>query len=167
VPHVIASPEERAALQRKYRILAELRGAREAAIAQGLAEFPSDEKLPRRAVMKALVAEFPGSLRELDETSAAALRARADALARGDHAPWIDAAALFHRALREALQLRRGSLQTGGFWTDAGWRAQVLIPPTGRLLDVVWGAVAQALGLTPREAELLVYPNAPPRGVRV
>jgi hypothetical protein len=163
--------EHLAALARKYQVLTALREAREAAVAQGLTEFPDDEKLPRREAMKALAAEFPGSLRELDESTAGELRDRREALARGERSPWMDAAVLFHWALREALQLRRGSLREPSYWqapfVTRELRAQVLAPPTGRVLDVVWTAVAIELGLTPRAAELLVYPKAPPRGTRV
>jgi hypothetical protein len=162
--------EQLVALARKYRVLTTLREAREAAIAQGLTEFPDDEKLPRRAAMKAVAAEFPGALRELDEASAEELRLRRDALDRGERTEWMEAAVLFHWALREALMLRRGSLQEPTYWREPfvsdSLREQVLRPPTGRVLDVVWTAVARELGITPRAAEQRVYPKAPPRGAR-
>ena len=159
--------EQLAALARKYRTLMAMREVFEGVIARGLMEFPADEKPSRRAAMKAIAMEFPGALRELDEAPMEELRARAEALERGARALWMDAAVLFHWALREALQLRRGLLQQPSFWREERDRALVMAPPTGRLLDVVWTAVAAELGLSPREAERLVYPKAPPRGTRV
>jgi hypothetical protein len=169
---------DRAALEGlswKYRTLTVLRETREAAIARGLVRFPTDEAEPRRAVMKALAARHPGALRELDESTAAELRARATALelalAGGPVEPWMEAAALFHLALAEALRMRRGALFVPVFWVvgrvGAGLRGDLARPPSGRLLDVVWTAVARELGTTPREAERLVYPRAPPRGARI
>lgn len=167
---------ERADLERlcaKYEVLLRLRSEREAAIARGLLAFPDDERLPRRRAMHALASEFPGALRELDDSDVRALGDRLEAIRRtlagAEVAPWMEAAVLFHRALREALLLRAGR-PSGDFWShpSRGTLAPLIeVRGSGRLLDVVWSAVAETLGVTPRAAELLVYPRAPARGVRV
>lgn len=171
------SPGERAeleALTRKYRTLARLRADREEAIAKGWERFPEPEATARRRDMHLLATEFPGALRELDASRPGEFEERIAALERAlrDDAPeaWMFAAAAFHLALREALQIRANRLAEGRWWTAGRLTPAELQrlrhPPNGRVLDVVWESVAAALGCTPREAELLVYPRAPKRGVR-
>jgi len=65
------TPAQLLELREKHRVLWALRQAREAAMADGLTEFPEKDRPARRATMQALAAQFPGSLRELDEASAA------------------------------------------------------------------------------------------------
>ena len=163
------TPAQLLELREKHRVLWALRQAREAAMADGLTEFPEKDRPARRATMQALAAQFPGSLRELDEASAAELAVRLAeieaAVETGAVALWMETAILFHWALRDALRLRRGLLPTSEFWEAA--TAAPLNPPTGRLLDVVWEEVAARLEITSRAAEVLVYPRAPMRGTRV
>jgi hypothetical protein len=157
------------ALARKYRALLELRQPREAAIALGLSSFPVEEGAPRREAMRVLAEEFPGALRELDDATAAELAARLraieSALAGGPAERWMLAATLFHAGLREALRIRRGDEGALAFWSRDDLDG-VRRPSSGRLLDVVWTAVADRLRISPREAERLVYPRAPARGAR-
>src|SRR5436305_1862365 len=100
-----------ARLGAKYRILAELRARREELQRGGATAFPPEEGSRRRSAFRALAAEFPGSLRELDVTSAVALQARCAAieaaLAGGPEEPWMEVAAAYHRTLREALAVKR------------------------------------------------------------
>ncbi len=89
------------ALTRKYRTLRALRDAR----AQGGDVAPAD-------VLRALAAEFPGALRELDVLDGDTLTARAEGTARAleDPArvePWMHWMVAFHRTLAAALALRR------------------------------------------------------------
>lgn len=158
-----------AALASKYETLVELRRTRDEAIARGLTSFPPEDRPMRRARMRQLATHFPGSLRELDDLDRDALHGRlASARAALDGAPvqpWMQACSLFHEALAGAFAMKRGG--SSAFWAERkALHASVLAPPTGRLLDVVWTAVADALGLSPAQAERLVYPNAPQWGVR-
>jgi hypothetical protein len=140
----------------KYRALVRLRRTREEAIAQGLSRFPADQTDARREAMRELATHFPGSLRELDESSAVELESRlvavTAALDGGPTEPWMSAAILFHRTLRAELEARRSPNPAR--------------PATGRILDGVWDVVARALRISAREAELLVYPKAPVSGTR-
>ena len=157
------------ALLGKYETLHALRSSREEAIRKGWLSFPLSERPARRRTMQSLAARFPGALRELDEADAEALAARIAelkaALAGGPRLPWMEACALFHEALREALATRRGA--SSPFWeARSAFASELARPSGGRLLDVVWTAVGAELGVTPGEAERLVYPNAPARGIR-
>jgi hypothetical protein len=167
VRHVIprVTPAQIDRLRVKYRLLLQLRETRDAAIIEGFTEFPEDEQRPRRTTMKALAAEFPGALRELDDTSLEEVRERLVELDAGVVSPWMEAVSLFHWALREALALRREPGASCSFWSGEAL-GTVRAPPTGRLLDVVWTAVAAELNVTPGAAERLVYPRAPGRGIR-
>lgn len=163
------TPAQLAELIAKYETLVELRRTRAEAMARGWNAFPLEARPGRRRTMQALAARFPGSLRELDDASLEALSHRLVALrlaALGaDCQPWMPACSLFHEGLREALAARRGA--PSPFWSEReSLQRQLARPPTGRLLDVVWTAVAETLRITPGEAERLVYPNAPARGVR-
>ena len=153
----------------KYETLLELRRTREEAIARGWHCFPLAERPARRRTMQSLAARFPGALRELDEADVRELSTRVDELKRTiAGAPplrWMEACALFHEALREALATRRGA--PSPFWSARpSFAAELERPSGGRLLDVVWTAVGAELGVSPGEAERLVYPKAPARGIR-
>lgn len=157
------------AMVSKYETLVELRRTREAAMAKGLTSFPPEDRPVRRARMRQLAARFPGSLRELEDLDGDALARRLSALQRslagGPVEPWMRACCLFHEALAGALAMKRGA--ASDFWQrHEALQPTVLAPPTGRLLDVVWTAVGETLGLSAGEAERLVYPKAPRRGVR-
>lgn len=66
------------------------------------------EDAPRDA-LRALSAEFPGALRELDRLSVEEIEARLIALRSGTPGPVLEAVALYHRRLREALTSHRNS----------------------------------------------------------
>jgi hypothetical protein len=91
-----------AELLRKYRAMLQLR-----------AEAVGNEARER---LRALAAEFPGALRELDRTATAELQRRADACARaaaGDEAEsWIAWMARYHELVRERLAARRADADT-------------------------------------------------------
>lgn len=145
-------------LVEKYEVLVSLRRTREEAAARGMNSFPANERPARRRAMKALASRFPGSLRELDDSGIDGLRERLAQLRstrQGERfLPWMKACSLFHEEVREVLAARRRA------------KGRVQRPATGRLLDGVWMTVGEKLGVSAREAERLVYPNASPCSVR-
>jgi hypothetical protein len=149
-------------LRGKYQRLVELRAARDAAIALGQSGFGDVERPARRQQMKDLAREFPGALRELDDSTADQLAGRLAAveatLESGERPRWMEATLLFHHALRSALALKSNESAGDDFWS--GREALVRRPPTGRLLDLVWALVGERLGLSADDAERLVYPRS-------
>lgn len=122
---------ERAALLRKYRVLARWRLAKDRAYAPGRgADAPPEEDVAERNPMRDLAAEFPGALRELDRLGAVELERRAEVLARlveggaDGRAPereeeWIAWILAYHRELGRVLAEKRaggapGSPSPGG-----------------------------------------------------
>jgi hypothetical protein len=142
------------ALARKYRRLVELRARRD-----GGGTGPATT----RAELRAVAAEFPGALRELDTLGTAELRRRAQACAAaaagGAGEPWMAWIDRFHELMRRALQAR--ARDTGA---DPFERA-VLSPPGGRMLPVVVAAVAAAFGEPPDRVAATLFPSRrPPKG---
>jgi hypothetical protein len=89
------SPDGTAALARKYRALVALRARRDGAGPPAT-----------RDELRALAAEFPGCLRELDTLGAAELTRRATACAAGPPEPWMDWIAAYHEEVRRLLAAR-------------------------------------------------------------
>ncbi len=137
------------ALQEKYRLLTALHGDREKAQGVGLDSFDGTDRAARRAAMRSLAEKFPGALRELDDSTTADLSDSIDgdrgALNGGPHESWVEAMALFHEVLREALAIRR--------------ETPTRVAQGSRMLDEIWKSVAARMRLTPQEVERLVYPR--------
>lgn len=146
------SPERIEALARKYRRLADLRGRRD-----GDGSGPA----ATRAELRALAAEFPGALRELDTLGAPELRRRADACAAaaaGQPAePWMLWIDRFHELMRRALQARARGAGADAFERDA------LAPPDGRMLPLVLSEVAAAFGEPLDRVAAALFPSRRPR----
>jgi hypothetical protein len=140
-----------AALARKYQALVALRGRRDS----GGAPAGRDE-------LRALAAEFPGCLRELDTLGGAELSRRAAAAAAaaagGAREPWMAWIAAYHALMTEALAARaRGA---------AGERDELaraaLDPPEGRLNVVVLRALGERFGVAAATiADTLFPPRRP------
>lgn len=173
----VATSSELADLGAKYGRILALREAHERAKA-GLAREPDP-----RAEMAAIAARWPGALRELDELPLDVVRARGEALALAARdpscaAPWMTAQVVFHRWARGALAAKRwlgkrrvvdaevtaafadacarGEIaEDASMWIDA--LATLARPPRGRVLDAVWPAVAEALGVSEAEARAVVF----------
>jgi hypothetical protein len=132
-------------LRGKYRRLLELRLAREAAVEAGHASFPMEERGARRAAMKQLADEFPGSLRELDVSSSRELELRLaeldQALLDGPVPDWAPVCLALHEVLRHLLRSPHAKHEPGY-----------------RLMTTAWGAVAERTGVSATDAERLVYP---------
>ena len=134
-------------LARKYATLVELRRRRDAGgdAAGG-------------GALRALAAEFPGCLRELDTLGLAELerRARTTEVALREPAsvsgePWIAWIAAYHGLMRAALAIRAPgpaprtdaelsdlASRAAGIPVDAAFVSHVLAPPSGRLSIVVF-----------------------------
>lgn len=95
----------------KYRTLAALRVRREELEGAGCSGFSPEEGAERRRIFRRIAREFPGALRELDESDAARLQRRADeleaALAGGSVPSWAALVIDYHALLRDALAVKR------------------------------------------------------------
>jgi hypothetical protein len=158
------SSEVRAGLLTKYREMLLLR----AGVVDGTVEDP-------RARMAALAAQFPGSLREIDEIPLGELERRVRILGEpGPDEPWMLAHHAFHRLLRGALIVRKRLARTAtnldGAPADLDatlddpdallWRESVeaLAPREGlRLSRVVTRRLSQELSITAAELDSLLY----------
>jgi hypothetical protein len=141
------APERLQALARKYRRLVELRTRRDGA-----------GPAATRAELRALAAEFPGALRELDTLGAPELARRAAAcgaaLAGGIQEPWMAWIDAFHALMRRALDLRAADGAPAGAFERA-----VLEPPGGRMLPVVLEQVAATFGTPPEQVAATLFPS--------
>ena len=114
-----------------------------------------------RDELRALAAEFPGCLRELDTLGAAELGRRAAACATAADDPvaaepwmaWIDG---YHALVRRALAAReargRGEASGGDF------ESAVLAPPGGRMSVVVMRALAARFGVPAATVAAALFP---------
>jgi len=152
---------------------------------------PGFQEPDPRAEMASLAREFPGALRELDELPIDVIRSRIDELGlavggSGALAPWMRAAAAFHRLARGALAAKRwvhrrpldpsardafvAATATMTYGEDARvWAddlAAVARPPRGRVIDLVMLRVAAELGIAEDEARRLLHPSSRARGGR-
>jgi hypothetical protein len=184
-----------AALARKYEVMAALRAS--LPLHQGSAA-PSDDddageladagepSAADRARLRALAAEFPGALRELDTLETAEIARRRDALAAAaaggavaDWMAWMDG---YHALMRAALAIKRrlagaasaaesakaaATLATPvrdaiaadtGVAVDDAFVAAVAAPPHGRLNVVVFDRLAAATGIPAKRLWDALYP---------
>ena len=167
--------DELNALARKYRTLVELRARRDQepqAETQLQPDQPPPQSEPRTpaAVLRSLAREFPGCLRELDTLGAAELSRRAarvaEAAASGAASePWIAWIAGYHRLMRAALAIRRAGGAVAGAGDasdraeiDAGFVADVMAPPDGRVGIVVLRRLALDFEVPAREIAAALFP---------
>ena len=143
------------ALARKYQALAALRARRDGA----------GPPAPR-AELRALAAEFPGCLRELDTLGADELDRRAAAcLAAQTGAPvepwmvWIDG---YHALMRQALAARRDRTAGRDPGTDDDFARAALEPPEGRMAVVVLRALAVRFGAPAATIAAALFPPRRP-----
>lgn len=166
------SPEGLAGLARKYRALADLRAAR----ARG-------EPIPGREVFRALAAEFPGALNELDNLPLEEIERRLSALSRaldgGPEERWMAWMHRYHALMRAALYVkprvaRRAELAAheaaalaertsarAQAPVDAAFVAAVRAPPDGRLSRLVLERLAAEFGASPVEIRAALFPRRP------
>ena len=164
------SPSELRDIRDKHARIAALRDAHER---EGRAEEPP------RAELASLAARWPGALRELDDLPRDVLAARLAELdaalaSGGPVAPWARAQIAFHALARGALSAKRWL--AGRHEIDDGIRRafeetfrgdeealawsdrldEVARPPRGRVLSLVWSALAARLELDVATAKDLV-----------
>ena len=141
------------ALARKYRTLAAIRAAGGAA----------------REQLRALAAEFPGALRELDNLPLEELEERAAALEAGADEPWMGWLAAYHAWSRAALWLKThpgdlaGASDRAGRAVDAAFASAVARPPGRRLVRAVLERVAADSGVPKSVIEARLFPPHPSR----
>lgn len=169
-------------LAEKYRVLARLRERREELEGRGERGFGDEEGKARRDEFRRIARRYPGALRELQASTAAGLRAKARAveaeIAAGRTEPeraWIRVVLEFHAAVRDALVVKgwlarnvpREAAITpevvAAFRAAHGGRADAALleahrhPPGGRLLALVWAALATRTGRPRAELERAVF----------
>ncbi len=137
------------ALARKYRVMSELRAA-----------GAGDETPEERAALRALAAEFPGALRELDTLTSDEIAIReqalADAASGGPVENWMAWMHGYHLLMRDALRVRRGTASD----IDARFAAAVRRPPSGRIMSAVFERLSELFG----EPQKLIWDTLfPPR----
>jgi hypothetical protein len=150
--------DARAALARKYAALVTLRRRRD------------DGGDPAGGgALRALAAEFPGCLRELDTLGLPELGRRANACSDdAAHEPWMDWIAGYHALMRAAFAVRaeagtpeelvaRAS-RAAGVSLDEAFVASALAPPHGRVGVVVLRALAARFGVPAPEIASALFP---------
>jgi hypothetical protein len=147
----------RAALLRKYRVLARWRRAKDRAFETSPPQAetgPADQAdrpggmedtLADRAAMRVLATEFPGALRELDRLGAVELERRVMVLSRADDddddEPWMAWIVAYHELMRQVLADKRAG--TGARAPDGRASIGVL-----RALEARFGLPADDIGAT-------------------
>lgn len=138
----LVTAELRAELLRKYRLLARWRRAKDLSV-----DAPGDERA-EPAAMRALAAEFPGALRELDLLGLAELERRVACLAAPtldlERERWVAWIGAYHALMRLALALRSPSPPAAPSpIADDVFLHDVDHPPGGRLSTAVLQALAR------------------------
>jgi hypothetical protein len=152
-PQTRVSPDVRAALLRKYRLLCVWRLGKDRSFATSAQPAQdageSTEGLATRADLRTLSQEFPGALRELDRLGLPELERRVQVLA-GDDEPdeqWIAWIASYHEVMRDELARRR-----------SGDPPERLRPPEGKLSLAVLREVARRFARSPSEIATTLFP---------
>jgi hypothetical protein len=139
------------ALARKYERLAGWRSQRD-----GGSSATRDE-------LRALAAEFPGCLRELDTLGAQELARRALACAGAvagttSPEPWMAWIAGYHELMRRAFAARDRRARGEARETDDDFERAVLSPPGGRMAVVVLRALAARFGTPAATIAAALFP---------
>jgi hypothetical protein len=159
-PPAAAPPESDAArLARKYAALVELRRRRD-----------DGGDAAGGGALRALAAEFPGCLRELDTLGLPELERRAQVCADARNEPWMSWIAGYHALMRAAFAVRaapgiedRAELARlasvgAGLPLAEDFVAAVLAPPGGRVGVVVLRALAARFDVPAPEIAAKLFP---------
>ena len=148
------APVDAAALARKYAALVALRHRRD-----------SGGDAAGGGALRALAAEFPGCLRELDTLGLAELERRARvasaAAAGGAADDWMAWIAGYHELMRLALALRDPA-RAAGVEADAAFASAVRSPPHGRIGVVVLRALAARFDVPAATISAALFPKRRP-----
>lgn len=158
-PSAGAISELHAALRRKYGLLARWRRAKDSSAAGS-----GDEKeVAAPAAMRALAAEFPGALRELDLLGLPELERRLACLGAPtldpEREPWVAWIGAYHALMQAALALRGPSppAQPPPV-ADEIFLRDVQQPPQGRLSAAVLQALARRFHRPAEEIRAVLFP---------
>lgn len=131
-----------------------------------------------REVLRALAAEFPGALRELDALPMEALRARRAGVDEAPPPRWVTWIAAYHGLMRVSLALKRAvparapledarvtalaaaASEAWGDDLDEAFVRAVQRPPRGRLGPLVFDALAARFGEDPAVIWQALFPSA-------
>jgi hypothetical protein len=108
-----------------------------------------------RAALRALAAEWPGALKELDTLPTDEIERRAALCAAGGDEPWMAWMVRYHELMRAALAIRRG--ENGD--ADEELVRAVKRPAHGRLNVVVFAALAREFGVEARTIWDALFPR--------
>jgi hypothetical protein len=139
------------ALAGKYQRLAGWRGQRDGGA------------LATRDELRALAAEFPGCLRELDTLGVEELARRASACAAAADGttapePWMPWIAGYHDLMRRAFAVRERRARGESGETDGDFERAVLSPPGGRMAVVVLRSLAARFGVPAATIAAALFP---------
>jgi hypothetical protein len=179
--------EDLSRLAEKYRALVALRARREEREAEGAARFSDAESALRRGAFRLVARHFPGALRELDQTTGKVLARKLAAVEAGAPQLWMRVTIDFHDTLREALAVkmwlaqrlgRDGEIDAQVLDAFHAWHAAYEAlphgimcagalsvdflrrhrkPPGGRVVSIVWSALAARHGVAREELEPMVW----------
>jgi hypothetical protein len=165
------SPDARAGLLRKYRLLCLWRRGKDRSFETDASDADpsaSNDGLADRSAMRALAEEFPGALRELDLLGLPELERRVTVLAHADaDEPWIDWILCYHALMRAALARKLAAAREPGR-NGAGGETRTL---GGKLSVAVLQDVARRFSVPAPQVAATLFPSrrgrsslaAPPR----
>lgn len=111
-----------------------------------------------REVLRALAADFPGALRELEVVDTTELERRLgaarDAVNGGARPEWLRWTAAYHALMKRALAMRAGAQEA-----DEDFAAAVKAPGHGRLNVVVFAAMEKKFGVPATTIWDVVFPR--------
>jgi hypothetical protein len=173
---------DRAALLRKYQLLAAWRRSKDASADEVQEEVQDSVAPPDRAALRALSIEFPGALRELDVLGLPEMLRRIDRLARpaarqdDEGEVWIPWILGYHALMRAALvakraggrahhlrpvelpQVVRTASAAAGIPIDEPFLRSAARPPGGRLAIVVFAALARRFNVPALRISTALFP---------
>ncbi len=119
------------------------------------ASAASDGDADARAALRALAAEWPGALKELDTLPTEEIERRVQACRAGADEPWMAWMARYHALVRAALAVRRGERPDD---VDDAFVRAVQKPRHGRINVIVFAELAREFERDPKEIWDALFP---------